>query len=92
MSKKVLVDAQALKSLLDAVDAKGNDALEVGIMHLNVWRQRFMGLHGDANPLDVLRKALEQPAAGYCAEGENRCVCGGDTPRVRSGCHNWRTE
>ena len=27
---------------------------------------------------------------GYCTEGE-RCVCGGDTPRVRSGCANWVT-
>ncbi len=31
------------------------------------------------------------PYAGHCVEGESRCVCGGDTPRVRSGCGNWRT-
>ncbi len=28
--------------------------------------------------------------AGYCSEG-SRCVCGGDTPRVRAGCANWVT-
>lgn len=33
--------------------------------------------------------ALEQINAGYCAEGD-RCVCGGDLPRVRAGCANWR--
>ncbi len=27
-------------------------------------------------------------ANGYCSEGE-RCVCGGDLPRVREGCANW---
>ena len=32
---------------------------------------------------------LAQPA-GYCTEGD-RCVCGGDTPAVRSGCANWVT-
>jgi hypothetical protein len=88
MTKKVLVDAEALKALLDAVDAKGNDALEIGIMHMNNWRN----FRGGNNPLDSLRAALDQPAAGYCVEGENRCVCGGDLPRVRAGCGNWRTE
>lgn len=32
-----------------------------------------------------------QEYPGHCAEGD-RCVCGGDTPRVRSGCTNWRTD
>ncbi|WP_144156494.1 hypothetical protein [Paraburkholderia sp. BCC1885] len=27
--------------------------------------------------------------AGHCSEGD-RCVCGGDLPRVREGCANWR--
>lgn len=26
---------------------------------------------------------------GYCLEGE-ACVCGGDSPRVRACCANWR--
>ncbi|WVR18146.1 hypothetical protein JXVLWARM_CDS_0095 [Burkholderia phage Bm1] len=26
---------------------------------------------------------------GYCKEGENHCVCGGDLPQVREGCGNW---
>lgn len=26
---------------------------------------------------------------GYCKEGENHCVCGGDLPRVHEGCGNW---
>lgn len=30
-----------------------------------------------------------QPA--HCVEGEH-CVCGGDLPRVRAGCPNWRTK
>ncbi len=29
-------------------------------------------------------------ADGYCTEGD-RCVCGGDLPRVRQGCANWVT-
>ncbi len=28
-------------------------------------------------------------SAGHCAEGD-RCVCGGDLPRIREGCGNWR--
>lgn len=31
-----------------------------------------------------------QEPVGYCVEGENHCVCGGDLPRVREGCGNWR--
>ena len=27
---------------------------------------------------------------GHCIAGI--CVCGGDTPRVRAGCANWRTD
>ncbi len=27
---------------------------------------------------------------GSCSEGAN-CVCGGDTARVRAGCHNWQS-
>jgi hypothetical protein len=35
------------------------------------------------------RSASAGKASGYCAEGD-RCVCGGDLPRVREGCGNWR--
>lgn len=33
--------------------------------------------------------AEEVATAGECTEGD-RCVCGGDLPRVRAGCSNWR--
>ncbi len=31
-----------------------------------------------------------ETANGHCTEGD-RCVCGGDLPRVRQGCANWVT-
>lgn len=44
--------------------------------------------------IDAELRAIHQtpkPAqqAGYCADGD-RCNCGGDLPRVREGCVNWR--
>lgn len=30
----------------------------------------------------------ETPPAGHCSEGD-RCVCGGDLPKIREGCGNW---
>ncbi len=29
-----------------------------------------------------------EPAPAHCSEGD-RCVCGGDLPRIREGCGNW---
>ncbi|UAV84673.1 peptide chain release factor 1 [Pseudomonas phage PHB09] len=28
-------------------------------------------------------------STGYCSEG-GACVCGGDLPAIREGCHNWK--
>lgn len=42
-------------------------------------------------PRRTRRLPREQAESGRCYEGE-RCVCGGDTPRVREGCVNWIKE
>lgn len=57
-------------------------------------REKSLGVA--LNALDEIEDArirdLEgQKNAGYCAEGD-RCACGGDLPRVREGCGNWRTK
>jgi hypothetical protein len=50
--------------------------------------ERISGRGPDIEIVEVLRPRHR----AYCVEGENRCVCGGDLPRVRAGCGNWRTE
>lgn len=42
------------------------------------------------NALAAASSDAAQAPHGYCVEGENHCVCGGDLPRVREGCANWR--
>lgn len=50
-----------------------------------------------ANPQAILsliariRELEGQRNAGHCIEGD-KCACGGDLPRVREGCANWRTK
>lgn len=44
----------------------------------------------DTRELLAAHNAGAQEITGYCVEGENHCVCGGDLPRVREGCGNWR--
>lgn len=46
--------------------------------------------HNTGEKLSGRRKGYSNEYAGHCVEGENHCVCGGDLPRVREGCHNWR--
>lgn len=29
-------------------------------------------------------------STGYCTNGVDACVCGGDLPSIREGCHNWK--
>lgn len=29
-------------------------------------------------------------STGYCTNGMDACVCGGDLPSIREGCHNWK--
>lgn len=29
-------------------------------------------------------------STGYCSNGMDTCVCGGDLPSIREGCHNWK--
>lgn len=29
-------------------------------------------------------------SSGYCTNGMDACVCGGDLPSIREGCHNWK--
>lgn len=29
-------------------------------------------------------------STGYCTNGMDACVCGGDLPAIREGCHNWK--
>lgn len=38
--------------------------------------------------LDSAAAPSQATATSYCREGD-RCVCGGDLPRVREGCGNW---
>lgn len=40
---------------------------------------------------EVIRKGIAhiENKNGYCRMGDN-CVCGGDTPRVRAGCFDWK--
>lgn len=40
-----------------------------------------------AVPLAVAKQRAE--VVGHCSEGD-RCLCGGDLPRIREGCGNWR--
>jgi hypothetical protein len=46
----------------------------------------------DAEIAELRAACAHRPAAastgGHCKEGD-RCVCGGDLPRVREGCGNW---
>lgn len=28
-------------------------------------------------------------STGYCKDGFDKCVCGGDLPAIREGCYNW---
>ena len=38
----------------------------------------------------VAMRLGQELTKGHCSEGD-RCVCGGDLPRVREGCANWVT-
>ena len=44
---------------------------------------------GFAAGMETVVEKLKPDPIGYCAEGD-RCVCGGDLPRIREGCGNWR--
>lgn len=30
-------------------------------------------------------------SSGYCTNGMDACVCGGDLPAIREGCYNWQS-
>lgn len=61
--------------------------------------RRGLGLHKIGRTLrqaiDALRRddandlSKMVAHAGYCVDGD-RCVCGGDLPRIRAGCSNWK--
>jgi hypothetical protein len=53
------------------------------------WNQYSKALNAERrtrhwNRANVLRQ-------GSCSLGRDLCNCGGDTPGVRAGCHNWKT-
>ncbi len=51
----------------------------------------FVDPHGhSATMLMATHDLMRVLSSGYCTEGD-RCVCGGDLPRVREGCANWVT-
>jgi hypothetical protein len=76
-------------------------ANEVGAKVIGVGRDaendRVMVVYFDKPPsndrlrgLNEMLRARDELSKGYCSEGD-RCVCGGDLPRVREGCANWVT-
>ncbi|MGO4151375.1 hypothetical protein [Cupriavidus sp. YAF13] len=78
-SAKALTDAaEAMHAVLIAGGDYGDELADMGL------RERLK------KSRDAIRALLAAaPASGYCTAG-NGCVCGGDTPRVRQGCGNWK--
>jgi len=59
--------------------------------YVNVNDQHTVFGHGiDRVPFGNDTDLVRGKFAGFCVEGEKHCVCGGDLPRVRADCTNWR--
>lgn len=92
------LDLDALERLIEAALADGCQDVRVPAMPLSEFTkaqreiQRRMRQNDTAYMSgwnDGQRALRVSRAAGSCTEGD-RCVCGGDLPRVREGCGNWR--